>query len=108
MKVINGGGQKRQQWKNILHQVLRDEFSILRSVGFKINNDFLLQTAISLVLDDVDVPLIEQEVIESSEKKLSEAVSVNFVIDFCRHFNITTRIRAGNKSISHEQVVRKN
>ena len=46
IKPLHGRGLQRQWWKNVLHQVLRDEFSRLRSVGVKINTDFLSQTAI--------------------------------------------------------------
>ena len=97
IKALRGRGIKCQWWKKILHQVLSDEFSRLRSVGVKINSDFLLQTAISLVRDDETVLITDQEVIESSGKELSEAISMNFVYDFCRRYNITTRIRTGNK-----------
>ena len=66
---------------------------------------FLRQTAISLIRDDETVPASEQEVIESSGKELSEAISLHFVYDFCHRYNITTRLRTGNKSLSPEQVV---
>ena len=42
-------GLKCQFWKNILHQVLKDEFSRLQSVGTKIETEFLPQTTILLI-----------------------------------------------------------
>ena len=108
VKALHGKGPKRQWWKNILHQVLKYEFSWLRTVGVKINSEFLRQLAISLVRNDETVPVSEQEVIESSRKELSDAISLDFVFDFCHRYNITTRLRTGNKSLSPEQVERKN
>ena len=57
IKILHGRGPKRQLWKNILHKVPEDEFSRLRTVGVKINTEFLRQVVISLVRDDETVPV---------------------------------------------------
>ena len=79
------------------HLVGRSCFLVSRDV-----TDYLLQTAISLVQDDANVSVTEQAVTKSIGKEPSEAISLDFVYDFCRRCNITTRMRTGNKSSSPE------
>ncbi len=62
LKELQGRGSRRQWWKNILHQVLRDTFNRLRVVGVKMTTALLRETAISLVQNDDATPLSQQEV----------------------------------------------
>ena len=70
----------------------------------KINSDFLGRTVISLVRDDGTVPVSEKEVNEATDEELSEVISLPWVYDFCHRYNITNRIRTGNKCLSPAKV----
>ena len=78
--------------ENVLHKVLRDEFTRLSYAGVKINNDFLCRIVISLVRDDQTVPVSEHNVIEATGKELSEAIYFPWIYDFCHLHNITNGI----------------
>ena len=65
IKALHGRGRKLHWWKNVLHEVLRDEFSRLRTAGVKINTDFLCRTVISLFRDNQTAPVSEHDVIEA-------------------------------------------
>ena len=64
--ALHGRGRKRHWLKNVLHEVLRDEFSRLRSAGVKINADFLRRNFISLVRYDQNLPVSDHDVIEAN------------------------------------------
>ena len=40
INALHGRGHKRHFWKNVLHEVARDDFSRIRSAGVKINTAF--------------------------------------------------------------------
>eukprot|EP00171_Calliarthron_tuberculosum_P022251 IDg22251t1 len=99
IKALTGRGRRQPLWKNILHQVLRDEFMRLRSAGVKINRRFLLEAAIDLLSDPI-VPFTQNEIEDNMQKPLHNILTMKWIDDFCNRFKITTRIRTGNKSLS--------
>ncbi len=68
----------------------------------------LHETAISLVRKDDAVLLSQHEVENESGKMLSEEISKYWAYDFCNRFNLNTRIRIGNKTLSPAELALNN
>lgn len=107
IKAMTGRGRKRPEWKNVLHESLRDEFMRLRSAGVKINRVFLQEAAMALLLND-QVPVSVQEVEQETEREIADVISIRWIDDFCDRFRIVTRRRTGNKTLSPETIERNN
>ena len=84
--------------------VLRNELSRLRSIGVKINADFLCRTVILLARCDQNFTVSEHDVIEATGKKPSETIYLPWIYHFCHAYNIKNCIRTGNKSLSFLEV----
>ena len=107
IKALYGRGIKRAFWKNILHQILRDEFLRFRSAGVKISRSFLQEASLALV-NNPTVPVTQQEIELDTGKSIHECLNMRFIDDFCDRFCIVTRKRTGNKSLGPEQIARNN
>ena len=48
IKVVRGRSRKRHWWKNVLHEVLRDEFIRFHSARVKLDTDFNVEPSFHL------------------------------------------------------------
>jgi len=75
IKSLIGRGRRRPLWKNVLHQVLREEFLRFRSAGVKINRAFLRDAAIGLIAD-VPVTVTAEEIEAETNKSVHELITL--------------------------------
>ena len=86
-KALSGCGIRRTIWKNVMHQVLKDEFVRCKAAGIKINHQVLREIALNLV-HDPSVPCTQQEIEQDTGKCLSDNLSLGWVCDFCARYTI--------------------
>lgn len=105
INALTGRGRKRRAWKNTVHSAVLDEFTRLRSAGVKVDRQFLLQTVLSVV-HDANVPTSVADIENQTGKSIDEVLTLRWVDDFCDMYQIVTRRRTGNKTLSPERIAR--
>ncbi len=100
-KALSGLGNKRSGWKNVLHNVLREEFVRFERGGVEVNHLFILDAALHLV-HDISVPVTQLGVEQDTGNSLADALSLCWMYAFCARFNIKVRKRTVNKSLIEE------
>lgn len=103
VKALPGRGRKRQEWTNILHGAMKNEFERLRKLGVKFHGRFLQEMGLRLLMDP-DVPLSISDVEQQTGKYIEEVITVNWIQNFKSRFNIVSRARTSNTSLSAAKV----
>ncbi len=91
--------RRNNDWKNVLHEFLREEFMGLRSLRVKSNHCFSRDVAVALVRKP-SVPCTQTEIESENCRSLFDGLSMRCVYDFCARFNIKVRMRTGKNSLS--------
>jgi len=98
IKALSGRGRQRKEWTTIIHTAMLNEFDRLRKLGVKFNGSLLQEMALNLL--PVNISDIEQD----TGKPISEVISLNWIQNFKSRFNIVSRARTANTSLSAAKV----